>query len=546
MIDRRFFLAAAGAGCAAVLGGRAGWADAGGLAFGPRRAFSEAALRARARALAAAPYRPAPSPAAALLRSLDYDAVQKIRYRADRALWARGPAAYPVQFFHLHRYAVQPVRIHAVSGGTAREVLYRAGNFDYGQAGKGRAGLAAKLPADLGYAGFRVMSGRRAVTDWLAFQGASYFRAAGDEGQYGASARGIAIDSGLSSPEEFPRFTEFWLSETTGSKGRGGPVVTIHALLDGPSVAGLYRFDVVRQGGQQGDAQGGAQSGGQVMDVRAELFFRNPVGRLGVAPLTSMYWFGENDRGQATDWRPEIHDSDGLALWTGRGERIWRPLINPPRAQTNSFLDLDPKGFGLFQRDRSFENYQDDGAFYEKRPGIWVEPKEDPTGHKWGAGAVQLVELPTDDEIHDNIVAFWHPKEPVAKGASRRFDYRLWWQGREPFLPTTVGHVIATRIGRGGVPGQPRPPGQSKFAIDFAGGPFARMAQRFDVKPVVTVSRGEIKNPYALKVVGTKDRWRAIFDVKADGAAPVDMRCFLRLGDRTLTETWLYQLFPVG
>ena len=185
------------------------------------------------------------------------------------------------------------------------------------------------------------------------------------------------------------------------------------------------------------------------MNVHCELFCRADIARLGVAPLTSMYWYGENERRKAADWRPEIHDSDGLALWTGKGERIWRPLINPPQVQTNAFMDTAPKGFGLMQRDRDFADYQDDGAFYNKRPGIWVEPKGD-----WGAGAVELVEIPTEDETQDNIVAYWRPARELRKGDSLSFDYRLYWQNSEPAYPDTIAKVVATRLGRGGIPGQ--------------------------------------------------------------------------------------------
>lgn len=191
------------------------------------------------------------------------------------------------------------------------------------------------------------------------------------------------------------------------------------------------------------------------MDSEAVLFVRREIERLGVAPLTSMFWFAENNRHLATDWRPEIHDSDGLALWTGAGERIWRPLNNPQVPRTSAFSDDNPKGFGLMQRDRAFANYQDDGVFYDRRPSLWVEPLA-----PWGKGSVQLVELPTDDEIHDNIVAFWVPAEPVRAGARLAYRYRLHWRADEPYPAPQLARTISTRIGRGGIPGQPRPEGQ--------------------------------------------------------------------------------------
>ncbi|MES1942743.1 glucan biosynthesis protein D [Salinisphaera sp. PC39] len=483
--------------------------------LGPAAPFDFARLIERARALADEPPRETPPKHPDLLERIDYDTYQTIRFNHERALWADTPS--PVEFFHLGRYAKRPVAIHLVADGEARRLRYDPRFFDTSE-----TGLSERLPDDLGFAGFRVMN-PGGETDWLAFQGASYFRSAGELDQYGLSARGIAVDTALpETPEAFPRFTAFWL-ERPAADGS----LRLHALLEGDSVTGAYRFDC-----RPGDAV--------VMDVRAELFQRRAIERLGIAPLTSMYWYSETNHRRAPDWRPEIHDSDGLALWTGAGERIWRPLNNPPRTQTTSYVDRDPRGFGLLQRDRDFDHYQDDGVFYDRRPSVWVEPLG-----AWGDGEVQLVELPTDDEIHDNIVAYWVPAAPAEAGRHWRFDYRLHWVAEEPHPPAGVARVRATRIGRPGVPGQheARDPDGRKFAIDFSGGPLADMAQRYDLDVVVETSRGRIDNPYALKVVGT-DRWRAVFDLHADGAEPVDLRCHVRLGDRALTETWLYQYFP--
>jgi glucans biosynthesis protein len=227
-------------------------------------------------------------------------------------------------------------------------------------------------------------------------------------------------------------------------------------------------------------------------------------------------------------------------MWTGSGEHIWRPLLNPTSVRTNSFLDKSPKGFGLMQRDRAFASYQDDGAFYNKRPSIWVEPVGD-----WGRGAVQLVEIPTRDEIHDNIVAYWLPERPIKAGGEMKLAYRLHWQNDEPQPPDNLARVIATRSGAGGVPGQIKDDDQAKrkFVIDFLGGPLAGMAPRFDVTPEVTASGGRVDNAYVIKVVGTR-HWRALFDLTPDGKEPIDLRCYLRLGDDTLSETWIYQYLP--
>ena len=487
-----------------------------GLEFGRPRPFNYALLRKRAKAMAQSAYKAVRPPVPALIQGIDFDVSQKIQFRLEDALWHGEAGRLPIAFFHLTKFNNLPVSINAVQGDTARRILYRPDYFDFGNSGLGK-----KLPADLGFSGFRVMDGAAARTDWLAFQGASYFRSSGEQSQYGASARGVAVDTALSTREEFPRFTEFWIAENAGKD----EAVTIYALLDGPSITGAYRFIARR-------------SIGVVMEVHADLFLRADVMRLGIAPLTSMYWYSDSNYWQRTDWRPAIHDSDGLALWTGKGERIWRPLNDPPTLQVNTFLDTNPKGFGLMQRDRNFDNYLDDGAFYNKRPSIWVEPLG-----QWGEGGVQLVEIPTDDEIHDNIVAYWLPKAPTDKGKGLSLSYRLYWQDYQPHPPADIAQVVATRIGRGGVPGQPVPRNKRKFVIDFEGGVLATMAPRYDITPVVSLSRGKVDHAYVIKVVGTST-WRAFFDISVDGTSPLDMRCYLRLGDRTLSETWLYQYFP--
>jgi glucans biosynthesis protein len=301
----------------------------------------------------------------------------------------------------------------------------------------------------------------------------------------------------------------------------------IYALLDGPSITGAYRIEASK--GQ-----------GVVMTVRAELFARTDIERMGIAPLTSMFWYDTHNRHVATDWRPEIHDSDGLAMWSGTGERIWRPLNNAPSVQTNTFYDKDPKGFGLLQRDRNFTNYEDDGVFYERRPSVWVEPLG-----PWGEGGVQLIEIPTDTEVTDNIVAYWLPQKPVTAGSEWSFQYRLYWLADEPSSLPPVARVVATRTGHGGIPGlNPRPKGKRKFVIDFAGGQLEGLAKQDPVRAKMTASRGKIEDVSTFQVVTTK-KWRVRFDLNVDGDEPVDLRCFLQLGDQALTETWLYQYLPL-
>jgi glucans biosynthesis protein len=489
--------------------------------MGERQPFSFDILRDRALAAAAQPWQPAPVVAPDIIGRIDYDAYQEIRFRPDMSLMLDADHKLPVQLFHLGKFSPDPVKIHLVRNGRAREVLYSASLFDI------PAGHPARdLPEGVGFAGFRVMA-PDLKTDWLAFLGASYFRTSGPYNQYGLSARGLAIDTGTQTPEEFPRFTEFWLE----SGVPGGAPLTLFAFLDSQSVTGAYRFTIVRTTDRHDIAR-------IDMEIECELFSRRDIARLGVAPFSSMFWYGEAARPKQVDWRPEIHDSDGLAIWTGAGERIWRPLNNPPRVMVNAFVDRDIKGFGLLQRDRDFVHYLDDSVFYERRSSVWVEPIE-----SFGEGEVHLLEIPTDDEIHDNIAAYWYPGHPFLAGGQRRYHYRLLWLDDIPF-PSTLGRVTDTWIGLGGRPGHPRPPGLKKFVIDFQGAVFDGLGRDDGVEVVVTPSRGVLSTVYTHPVVDQKGRWRALFDLEATGTEPVNIRAYLKKGEHALSETWVYQYFP--
>jgi periplasmic glucans biosynthesis protein len=498
-------------------------ADAAALPVEKSQAFDFAWLKGHARALAGAGYQPPEHTLPKPLANLDYDQYQAIRFRAERSQWAGEAVAFRVQFFHRGPMFKEPVRMYEVVNGQAQEIIYDPAMFDFRKSG---INIAA-LPKNAGFAGFRVHFHTDWSADIAAFLGASYFRAVGEDfRQYGISARGLAIDTALDHGEEFPLFTEFWLERPAKESNR----LTVYALLNSPSIAGAYRFDITP----------GATL---VMDVDAALYPRKPIERLGVAPLTSMFQCGENDRRMGNDWRPEIHDSDGLSLWRGNGEWIWRPLVNPAGVRVNSYFDENPRGFGLLQRDRLFDHYQDDGAHYHRRPSLWVEPKVT-SNNGWGKGAVQLVELPAPDETFDNIVAFWNPADKPEPGQELLFSYRLYWGGLMPFRPP-LGEVIATRTGIGGVVGQKRNYFSWRFAVDFIGGQLATLAKKAEVEPVISASRGEIEITSArpqLEING----YRAMFDLRPtdDSKEPIDLRLYLQLDQQPLTETWIYQWTP--
>ncbi|MDD1649622.1 MAG: glucan biosynthesis protein D [Methylococcaceae bacterium] len=489
------------------------------LKFGPGRPFSFDQLIEKAKEMAKKSYTAPPKPLPTIVQQIDYEAWGNIRYRPESALFAKGPELYPATFFHLGQFFQKSVKMHVVETGQAREILYSSDYFSMP-----KDSIAHKLPESSGFAGFRLQESRHRedwrTQDWVAYLGASYFRAIGALNQYGLSARGVTVDSAEPTPEEFPDFTEFFIE---GAKQDADPV-HVYALLNGPSLTGAYHFAIRR-------------TEGVVQDIDAALFLRKDIAKLGLAPLTSMYWFSETEKRRLEDWRPEVHDSDGLAIWTGTGERLWRPLVNQPFAVASSFVDSGIKGFGLLQRDRVFENYLD-GVNYERRPSLWAEPLED-----WGKGSVQLVELPTDDEIHDNIVVFWRPAEPAKAGAAYRLKYRLHWLGDEPY-PAKVARCVATRIGRGGQPGKPRPKGVFKFNVEFAGPALDPLwGDTVKAEPVVTASHGTISGAFMEPIPGTR-RWRAIFDLTPQGNEPVELRLYIRGNGDAMTETWLYQFRP--
>jgi periplasmic glucans biosynthesis protein len=478
--------------------------------------FDYAWLKARARTLASQAHVEPKNKLPTALDEISWDDYQKLRFVREHALWYDDGLAFRIEMFHPGLYFKHPVQIHEVVDGQARHIDYHPRQFETDHLKLGR------LSKDLGYAGFRLLHDSDWTRDIAAFLGASYFRAVGSERQYGLSARGLAIDTGLPRPEEFPRFTTFWIERPPPDSNQ----LVVYALLDSPSVTGAYRFGI-----EPGE--------NLVMDVDAALYPRKAIERLGIAPLTSMYQTGENDRRLAYDFRPEIHDSDGLALATGAGEWIWRPLVNPRDVRVNSFFDENPRGFGLLQRDRDFANYQDDGVWYDRRPSLWVEPK-----HGWGKGAVQLVEIPTVDETFDNIVAFWNPAQAVQPGEEVLFAYRLHWGARMPAQsPLATAHH--TRTGLGGVIGRKREYFSWRFAVDFAGGPLALLGDGAHIEADVSASRGRIELVSARPLTSINGR-RALFDIVPpdDSTEPIDLRLVLRHGRRAVSETWVYQWAP--
>jgi len=478
--------------------------------------FNEVALRAKA--LAAAPFKKPAGNLPKELQELGYEQYWDIRFKPDKMLWRNAGLPFEIGFFHPGFHYNLPVKINEITSEKIRAIKLDPDAFDYG-ANK----IDPNAARGLGFAGFRVhypVNTPRYKDEVLAFLGASYFRALGREQLYGASARGLAIDTALNSGEEFPRFVEFWIEHPAPTAEQ----LTIYGLLDSPRATGAYRF-VLKAGTET------------ALDVKARLYLRDNVGKLGLAPLTSMFFFGENQRPERDDYRPEVHDSDGLSIHAANGEWIWRPLANPKRLLVTSFALTDPAGFGLVQRDREFSHYEQLDSRYDLRPSVWVEPRG-----PWGAGRVELVQIPAPDETNDNIVAFWVPDAPPRPKEPLDVEYRLLWQKDTDTHPAQ-SWVVQTRRGQGYVR---KPDNSIGFVLDFDGPALRALAPDGTVEGVVSAdANGELIEAKTRRndVTGT---WRITLRVRRlDDNKPLELRAHLQGSNHNvLSETWSYIIPP--
>lgn len=440
-------------------------------------------------------------------RKLGYDEYRRIRFLPDASLWRADGLPFQLQFFHPGYLFTRTVELNEFTGTHVQPIPFSGKFFDYQDLKPSfwsRRGL--------NYAGFRVIHPLNAPDKWdevISFLGASYFRALAKDQRYGISARGLALNAGGPAPEEFPGFIEFWLGKPAAPDAR---TLTLHALLEGPSVTGAYTFVVT-----PGDTT--------LVDVQATLYFRQGVELPGFAPMSSMFWFGEGSAHRFGDFRPEVHDSDGLLVASASGERVWRPLVNPAELQRTDFPAPALAGFGLLQRDRDFRSYEDLEAHYHARPSLWVE-----TVGPWPAGRVRLVEIPAQDEYHDNITAFFVPDRLPAPGQPLELAWRLHWTNA-PVFGGPPGWVRATRQGHEA--------GRTRFVVDFAGLPAEFAASASAVAAEVTVT-GPARIEHQQVLPNPHDgSWRLVLTVSAPADAPTsELRAHLRVGDRPLSETW--------
>lgn len=473
------------------------------------------------------------------LSQLEYADYAQIKMKDGHALWQGENLPFHLRFFHEGMHYNSAVAMHTIVDGKVRDLSFDPDDFDYGN--------LEIPPADLkglGFAGFKVthaINQPEVMDEVMAFQGASYFRAVGRGQTYGTSGRGLAIDTALPSGEEFPAFREFWVVKPSPES----QYLTIFALLDSPSLTGAYRF-VLRPGEDT------------VVDVSSRLFTRNSVEKLGIAPLTSMYLYGPAQPSDTLNYRPAIHDANGLLVHDGGGtgnadagagnsavgksQWTWRPLVNPGQLMVDKQEVASLKGFGLLQRSHDFHDYEDLVDRYDRRPSVWIEPQG-----SWGKGTVELIQIPTPNETNDNIVAMWEPEGAVEAGESFEFNYRMYWTTHEAkFHTPDLAWAEQTRRSRGEVRQDNlvrKPDGSLAFVVDFKGPQLEALGDDAGVTAEVSVGEnGELVASRAVPNNATGG-WRMFLRVKRKNSGqPVDMRAFLKKADERLSETWHYRL----
>jgi glucans biosynthesis protein len=471
--------------------------------FGDPVPFREDHVVGLARELAKKPFELGAVELPPELADLTYDQYRDIRFDIRNSIWKNAGVPFTFDLFHTGFLYKTPVDIHVVEGGEARRVKYRRELFTFGPS------VNPPPPgAELPFAGFRLrhpINDPRVWDEFAVFLGASYFRAIARYQLYGISARALAVDTGAAKGEEFPVFRAFWIQKPEP----GAASIVVHGLLDSQSVTGAYRFTLRPAEITQ-------------VDCQLVLFPRRDLDHVGFGPLTSMFLFDATARSRFDDFRPAVHDSNGLLMLNGRDEWLWRPLANPRTLQISAFVDQGPRGFGLMQRRRQFEHFNDLEAHYERRPSVWVEPVGD-----WGAGHVELLEIPADREIHDNIVAYWRPRDPLAAGSEHSLAYRLHWCDTWPIadLATTLATAQGQNGNRDG----------RQFVVDFAGGNLGE-----GVTAHVQANAGEI-NAVVLEPNPYMGGYRLSFELLPQDNQLVELRAVLMRGGRTVSETWLYR-----
>lgn len=471
-----------------------------------------ASLTQLAHTLAELPYDDSARLVPEFLTKLGYDEYRDFKYKPEQALWVDQQLPFEMTFFHAGYIYPKSVAMHAINQeGSVTSIPFSSEMFTYGP----QAELIDRLPSDLNFSGFQIWSRDESgeMQDVGLFQGASYLRMVSSFGEYGLSARALSIDTTNQEQEEFPEFTQFWFKQPKPDDTS----FVFFGLLDSPSITGAYRFELTPANPIR-------------LQVQAKLMPRRDVKELGLAPFSTMYWYGENSAAKPADFRPEVHDSDGLQI-QNENEQIFRSIHNPARTRVDVFEGENLLSFGLLQRDRNFENYQDIEARYHLRPDAWIVP-----GENMQAGNVHLLEIESPHEYADNIALAWVPRETPKPGDTFSYSYDLYF-GEKP--APKLAAIVASRYGE-----SLRGDGSIEFVIDVAGEPLSSLRDDVELTIESSIEGGEIiwqnirKNPF-------NATWRMNLRVSpADDIEGVRLRAKLQHNNTPVSETWVYWWQP--
>ena len=503
MFQRRDLLKLAGSG---LLAGAA--APLAALAQnGEPAPFDAASIAVLAQALAKRPFKAPVAELPDIFGDLSFEQYVGIRRKSEAMIWGAEATGFVIEPLHRGFLFTAPMEIFVVENGLAQKLGYDAAKYDFG-----KVQPPAQNPA-IGFSGFRVLQPRDGggLQQLALFQGASFFRAIARGQTLGTMARALSLRTADPKGEEFPVFRAVWIEKPV----LASQTLAIHALIDSESIAGAYRFTL-----RPGEAT--------IIDTECTLFARSALDHIGIGGMSASYLYGPIDRRRAEDIRPGVYEVNGLQMLTGKGEWLWRPVANRDTLQISAFADANPRGFGFLQRDRDFDHFQDDDQHWERRPSLWIEPIGD-----WGEGAIALVEIPSESEANDNIIAYWRPKAAIAAGESAAFAYRQFWCWTPPERPT-LASVVNSRGGRG-TQGKRR-----RFVVDFAGEVFADGAKIPDIRPVLTLVPGTVA---AVRTFAMQDRksFRVAFEIDPGGEAYSEIRLVLEAAGKPVSETWLYR-----
>ncbi|MBX9759497.1 MAG: glucan biosynthesis protein [Beijerinckiaceae bacterium] len=477
--------------------------------------FDPALVMDLARNLARQPWRKPSADLPEPFNALNHEQYVGIQRRPETIIWrdqSIGFALEPSQRGFIFSNSLQ---INIVEDGVARRLVYDPADYTFGK---------LNAPADrkdIGFSGFKLWQRAQdgSLEEFCLFQGQGYFQTVGRGQPFGASTRALAVrpvDQGRG--EEFPQFVAVWIERPVLAAN----TVIIHALLDSESVTGAFRYTM-----RPGDAT--------IVDTECTLFTRAAIDNVGIAAVQGTFLFGPIDRRRGDDVRPGVYDVSGVQMHSGKDEWIWRPVANRQSIQLSAFVDDNPKGFGILQRDRDFAQFADDDNHWEARPSVWTEPLGD-----WGAGHVTLLEIPAESQVNQNIIVYWRPRATLAANSETTFSYRQWWcwtpADRPPFAT-----VLRSRSGR--VTGSPPNARRRRFLVEFRGDALADVARFPEIAARVTTASGSIMTS-RLMLSRQEKSARVTFDVDAGAEPHTELRLLLESAGKPISETWLYRWTP--